>query len=314
MRLFDQSVVGDDEIDSLGHMNVRFYMARVVRANKALMASWGVTPELRRGLNAVLNRVDSYCRYHREQFSGAPLQVWGGLLDIGPDAARLLYEVRNPDKGEVAAAFIVVFALEDLVTRARVALPAEVLVRAQAARTELTEHGTPRSIKLDPPRLNVTLEAIEARVGDRPSGMMGAGMERVVEPEDCDDHGFLRPGEDLMFGARLRARLQSGDRPFGPPTFVSDEGHRFAWAWMETRQVQVATPRAGDVLRAVGADVALQRKTRQSRRWIFNTTTGQLAGVDDTVGIALDLDARRSIEIPAKVRAELESRYLPEFA
>ena len=53
---------------------------------------------------------------------------------------------------------------------------------------------------------------------------------------------------------------------------------------------------------------------RHSRRWIFNTTTGQLVSLNDNVSVALDLDARRSIQIPTKVRSQLERRHFPEFA
>lgn len=47
---------------------------------------------------------------------------------------------------------------------------------------------------------------------------------------------------------------------------------------------------------------------------IFNTTTGDLVSLNDNVAIALDLDARRSIEMPTKVRTALERRHFPEFA
>src|ERR1700722_16800436 len=103
-----------------------------------------------------------------------------------------------------------------------------------------------------------------------------------------------------MFGARHRAQRKLGGS-FGPPTFVSDEGHRFGFAFMETRTFKTVTPRAGDVLRSMAVDVGLQRKTRHTRRWIYNVATRQLVGIDDWVAIALDLDARRSIEIPTKV-------------
>jgi hypothetical protein len=47
---------------------------------------------------------------------------------------------------------------------------------------------------------------------------------------------------------------------------------------------------------------------------MFNTTTGALVSLNDNVNIALDLDARRSIEIPPKFRQQLEARHVPEFA
>ena len=46
----------------------------------------------------------------------------------------------------------------------------------------------------------------------------------------------------------------------------------------------------------------------------YNLTTGKLVSLNDNVAIALDLDARRSIPIPASMRGQFESRHVPEFA
>jgi acyl-CoA thioester hydrolase len=227
---------------------------------------------------------------------------------------RTYFEVRNPAKGEIAASFIIEFALLAQATRGRLALSEDTQAAARAARIDLPAHGAPRTIPQARPNLLVTMAQIAARVGERSGdGMMGGVMERLVEAEDCDADGFLKEGEDMMFGARIRAQFMQG-KTFGPPTFVSDEGHRFGWATLEARLVQLQVPRAGDLLRSFGADVGIERKTRHTRRWIFNTATGVLAGVDDIVGIALDLDARRSIEIPASVREALQGGFVPEFA
>ena len=37
MQLLGESTVGAEEIDSLGHMNVRYYMARMEKANRILI-------------------------------------------------------------------------------------------------------------------------------------------------------------------------------------------------------------------------------------------------------------------------------------
>jgi acyl-CoA thioester hydrolase len=314
MRLWDESVVRADEIDTLGHMNIHHYMQRVQRASDVLMDCAGVAADYRRGTNVTLSRTDTYCRYYREQFAGAPIEVFGGVLGATPVSARLFFEVRNPAKSELAATFVIELRHEDLASRAHRPLPPEAVRLLQSAKVALPEYGAPRSIRLELPRLDLAFEHIEARAGEVFAGApMGGRLERTIDPEDCDAYGFLRAGDDLMFGARRRAQIKQG-RPFGPPTFVSDEGRSFAWALMETRVVKVATPRDGDVLRSVAVDIGLHRKTRHSRRWIYNATTKGFAGIDDSVSVALDLDARRSIEIPLKVRKELEGRYVPELA
>lgn len=314
MRRLHTSIVGNDETDDLGHMNVRFYMLRVEEANAALMAELGLEAGALAARGHALARVDSYCKYNREQFPGATLQVQGGVLDAADDGLTMYWEVRNPAQAVHAASFIVEFALQDLATRGRLSLPDQALHAAQSGRVPLPAYGAPRSLSLDPPRLDVSLADITARVGDGSRSMMGGLMERQVEAEFCDAHGFLRPGEDLVMGPKQRAAMLETRKHLGPQVQLSAAGRRFGWAWMETRAMVFETPRAGDILRSIGADVALGKKTRQSRRWIFNQTSGRMAGADDMVGICLDLEARKSIEIPPEVRAELAQVYVPEFA
>jgi hypothetical protein len=97
-------------------------------------------------------------------------------------------------------------------------------------------------------------------------------------------------------------------------TFTTEEGHRVGWASLETRNVRLAQPRAGDTIASLGAEIGLAEKVRHSRRWIFNVTTGEVVAMNDNIALALDLDARRPIPIPARLRDELEKRHLPELA
>ena len=56
MQQLDQSPVGPEEIDSLGHLNVRFYLLRVDRANRRLFEALGLYSESLDGHNASLRR------------------------------------------------------------------------------------------------------------------------------------------------------------------------------------------------------------------------------------------------------------------
>ena len=97
-------------------------------------------------------------------------------------------------------------------------------------------------------------------------------------------------------------------------TFRGDDGHRLGWASLETRMVRAGQARAGDTLASIGAEVGMHPKVRHSRRWLFNLTSGQLVSLNDNVSIALDLDARKAIDIPPSIRRQIEASYAPEFA
>jgi acyl-CoA thioesterase FadM len=286
---------------------------RAQRANKALMESFGLGSAACKALGARLTQADTYTRFHREQFQGSTLVVRGGVLAASAEGLSLYFEVANDEKAQVAATFIIGVSLFDRATRKRIALPQDAVAKAAAELIEAPEHGQPRTVDLGAPRLDIRYEDLAERLGDDHSDPMSRRMERTIEAADCDEFGFLADSQDMMFGTLRMPKAQDGEK-WGPMTFVSDEGHRFGWASMESRSVRVAQPRAGDKLCSIGAEIGLYGKVRHSRRWIFNITSGELVSLNDNVAIALDLDARRSIAIPTKVRSALERRHLPEFA
>ncbi|HEY2710021.1 MAG TPA: thioesterase family protein [Caulobacteraceae bacterium] len=317
MRLLHESEIKPTEIDHLGHMNVRFYMDRAQRANKALMASFGLDKNALASGGARLVQKDSYIRYHREQFQGSTLEVRGGVLQADASRLQLYFELVNDAKAQVAATFIMSVSLVDRATRADLPVPEAALAAAADERVTMPEHGRPRTIDLGAPRLDIVYEELAERLSDEHSDPMSRRMQRTIKASECDEFGFLAESRDMMFGGFRMPRpeaMREAERSFGPMTFVSDDGHRFGWASLETRNVQVEQPRAGDTICSIGAEIGLHSKVRHSRRWMFNTTTGRLVSLNDNVSVGLDLDARRTIEIPPKLRTVLESRHFPEFA
>lgn len=312
MRTFDTSEVKPEEIDGLGHMNVRFYMERAQRANRLLLAELGVGADEGEAPGVRVTQSDTYVRYHREQFKGQVLSVNGGVLAADEASLRAFYEVTNPSRGEVAATFIIVSTLSDRASGAAAPLPPEARRSAEPLRIELPDYGKPRTIDLKPPRLDLTYAAVAARIPED-GDPMSRRSEWTVAPEACDEHGNLADTGALMFGGWRQPSAEEM-RQHGPMTFVGDDGHRLGWASLETRMVRAGAARSGDRLASIGAEVGLHAKVRHSRRWLFNVTSGQLVSLNDNVSIALDLDARKAIDIPPSLRRQIEASYAPEFA
>ncbi len=319
MLQLDVSRVGPEEIDSLGHLNVRFYLARVDRANRALLAQAGLSDAVLDAQGAQLRRVDTYCRFRREQFEGAELTVHGGRLDVDHAHVRAYFEIRNPLRDEIAANFVTVSVMADHTNRQVLGLPPVARLPNAACDIQLPDYAVPRSLTLDAPRADVSLRSLAARIGESAEFGMTGTREGVVEAEDCGSDGLLRDDVDLMFLLHRRQIELGGAaaidaKAFGPPVLRTEEGHRFAWAMLETRHADIARPHAGDVVVWVGADVDIAEKSRRTRRWAFVKSTGQLLSIHDSVGIAMDLDARKAIAIPQSMRAAMDRHYLPEFA
>jgi len=315
LKVLHESTVQPEEIDALGHMNVRYYMTRVAQANRAMLAELGIQD----GSGKAIRRLDTYTRFHREQFAGATLLTLGGLIaDAGSDESQAIngyFEIRNPDNNQVAASFILRSCLIDVSNQ-------QVLdINATSAKTDLTreysvrvpEYGMPRSLSLNDPA-RISLEELEAVVGDDPTpGMMSGRRKNVVYADDCDSDGRLREEVDLMFVLH-RPTTGEENEPGGPPVMRDSEGRRYSWAMIETRNVVWHRPMAGEIVLSIGADIANGEKWRQSRRWMFAEETGLLLGISDSVGLCIDLDARRSIPMPFDVIEAIERSSLPQFA
>ena len=314
LRVLHESTVQPEEIDALGHMNVRYYMTRVDQANRSLLGELGIED----GSGKAIRRLDSYTRFHREQFAGATLLTLGGLIAVaGSYESREVngyFEIRNPDNNQIAASFILRSCLIDVYSQ-------QVLdINATSANNDLTskysvsvpEYGMPRSLSLDDPA-RISLEELEAVVGDDPTpGMMSGRRKNVVHADDCDTDGRLREEVDLMFVLHRPAAGEDNE-PGGPPVMFDSQGRRYSWAMIETRSVVWHRPMVGEIVLSIGADIANGEKWRQSRRWMFAEKTGLLLGISDSVGLCIDLDARRSIPMPFDVIEAIERSSLPQF-
>ena len=314
LRVLHESTVQPEEIDALGHMNVRYYMTRVDQANRSMLAEMGIQEEP----GKAIRRLDTYTRFHREQFAGATLHTLGGLIAVaGSDESREVngyFEIRNPDNNQVAASFILRSCLIDVSSQQVLDITANSVNNDTSEyRVLVPEHGMPRSLSLNDPA-RISLEELEAVVGDDPTpGMMSGRRKNVVHADDCDSDGRLREEVDLMF---VLHRPTTGDENElgGPPVMRDSEGRRYSWAMIETRSVVWHRPMAGEIVLSIGADIANGEKWRQSRRWMFAEETGLLLGISDSVGLCIDLDARRSIPMPLDVIEAIERTSLPQFA
>ena len=310
LRLIKESIVDESEIDSLGHMNVRFYVARAANAHFALLAELGI----KAGPGQKLRRTDTYNRFQKEQFAGAKLGVFGGLVSIeGSEGLSGYYEIRNIETSDVAASFVITSQLVDVETEAF--LPVPQLNTAEHAEyfTEVPEFSRPRTLNLLPPKQVTFDEIAELIPYDAKPFSINGRRQAVVLAEDCDESGRLKEDIDPMF---VLFRPQPGEdlKKIGPPVQRDEEGRRYAFAMMEIRSVNWKRPKAGETVMSMSADVQFGEKWRHTRRWIFAKETGVLLGVSDHAAVCMDLDARRAIPLPGVVREEIEQTCLPDYA
>jgi len=299
LRVLHESVVRDDEIDALGHMNVRHYGERALAATSRLLDALDLSglgvEDVKSG---VYDLPRLYTRYQREQLAGASLEVHGGLLDVTERGLRFYHELRNPAREEIAATFMHDVCFPSAELEEPPVLEPAVVEELQAQRIKVPEHGRPRSIDLDASTKAPTLEeALEQGMAMR--------RPRMIEEELCDETGRVTAAQRpfVMWGGEPLDGSESG-----PPVYDLEGGGRMGWASLEMRSVRLGPLRAGAHVQSFGAPVEINKKTSCHRFWIFDLDSGKPLLANDVVDIALNLDERRAMEIPDRYRADLERR------
>lgn len=300
LRVLHESVVREDEIDALGHMNVRFYGARALASTDRLLAELGVASGSLSTAGPLIHDLPQlFTRYQREQHAGAPLVVLGGLLAVNEKGLRIYHELRNPERDELAASFVHDVELRVPGESDRVSIPANVQKELARSIIEFPEGGRPRSIDLDRAPVAPTL-------ADAQGDGLAFRLPRRVEPEDCDSEGRLS-GEMRPFYMWGGDPIPPATRLDGPPLVDLPDGAKMGWASMETRSVMLEQPLAGMRVQAFAATVELARKTNLRRYWVFDLDTERLLLSNEVVELALHLGERRAIPIPDDIRAEMQA-------
>ena len=132
---------------------------------------------------------------------------------------------------------------------------------------------------------------------------------RQVEAEECDETGLYLAGRFLHLP-------YSGERVEDPAALwvlETSDGHTLGMADLESRQLLFNLPRVGERVQSFRAEVEIGRKTFYRNHWVYSLDTGQLISIASLVSVALDLDARRAVEIPPEMRAALDARHHPDL-
>jgi acyl-CoA thioesterase FadM len=278
------STVTEDQIDHLGHMNVRYYGANARSATDALFENMGWARP------AHADVYDMYTRHHREQLLGASLEVRSGVLSVDADSIRIYHELANRETGELAATFVYGVRTSDQSPLDHVDT------------VEVPAHGAPRSIDLGAALTAPPL----GRVRD-----LGLAT-RAVRTVNDDDTG----GGQTVRSHMVPMLIWGGTPPDGVEhdlVHVGPEGQPVGWATMETRVGLARLPAIGTRIQSFGATIAMADKTTQMAMWAYDVDTGDLLVSFEVVSVLFDIGARRAISIPDDIRAEHTAALHPEL-
>jgi len=273
------SSVTPDQIDELGHMNVRYYGQNASAATAALAKQLGVGDASVSG---------TYTRHHHEQMEGNQLEVRSAVLDDGGDQLRFFHELRNRDNDDLAATFI-----HDLRSSS-----------ANAPTISLPDYGNPRSLDINVDRIATAPSLEELR-----SRNLAMRLERKVTDEDT-------MGAQVTPAWLANNLLWGGEGLTDDSSWITDtpDGDRVAFASMETRVSIARLPELGTQIQSFSATLDIGEKILHELSWVFDTGTEELLIAAETIDLAFSIKHRRSTTIRPEIRAEEELRLHPDLA
>jgi acyl-CoA thioester hydrolase len=291
------------ECDEMGHLNVRFYVARAVEGLVGLAAALGLGDAFRSTAAATLLVKEQHIRFLREARSRAQLHMMAGVIEIGEDDARLAQWLIHSDSGEVAASFQTVVAHVTARDERRFPWSDRTLARADALMVSVPAAIAPRGLSMAPAVSAANLARADAL------GLISVGGG-ALDPQDCDIFGRMRPelfigrvsdGVPGLVGA-LRATVASS----------APERHaRVGGAVVEYRLLHHAWPRAGDRFVLRSGLAGLDHRTQRMVHWMLDPATGQAWASAEAVAVSFDLDTRKIIPISEEAQVQLRGRITP---
>ena len=293
------SEVTEDQIDHLGHMNVRYYAENARAGTRAMLAGlpgWGRRP-------FVVH--DIYTRHHREQMLGTALVVRSAVLGADRDGLRLHHELAARDSGVLAATFVHrVSPLDEGGERAPLS------DRLAAAAQDLAIPAAPPYAATRTISLDADVMASAPSLDDARARGLAMRRERLVSPEECDADGAYRPdlAPMLVWGG------EPVGRDAGPWLEEMPDGRLMGWASMETRIQTRRLPRVGERVQSFGATVAIQDKVTYRVHWCFDVEQGELLAGFEIVNMAFDTRGRRPMSIPDAHRQRELASLQPDLA
>jgi acyl-CoA thioester hydrolase len=289
------------ECDHVGHLNTRYYVAKVEQALAALARRLALVD----GGHHLLVKAQ-HMRFLREARAGAALHATGQILTWGRDEAVVLFLLHHSSSGEVAATFRLSLAYVERDSGRPEPWPEGATRAARALTCEAPKDAQPRSVSLEDIEVTASLERA------RELGLRSTGLGTVMS-DQCDAHGNWRLSAFMGRVADSIPHLRNGEWRDVLQRTTPGNPSRVGSALIEFQTVHVRWPRVGDGCEVRSALAGCTERVTYSSHWLLDPETGAPWAAVRTVGIALDLDARRAIPLTAEAQAAFRAASVPDL-
>lgn len=288
------------ECDELGHLNVRFYLAKAWEAVEALSEAIHMRAAFQPGATATLIAREIEIRFIAEVRPGAPLAIQGVVTGVDEAGLTAVLVIEQAALGRTAATVRLRLGHVDPVRARPFAWSSRTRAYIETLIGPAPADSAPRSLSAAPPAQDASLARAEAL------GLQEIGRGRI-NAQDADRFGRMRA--EFTLGKVSNSVVHFQDAFPG-----QWEAHRgggaldVASVLLETRIIMRRWPQAGEgyVIRSGLAGAG--RHVRHLVHWVCEPVSGEALWTMEGVAGTLDLQARRLQADDADTLAVLQSR------
>ncbi len=287
------------ECDEMGHMNVRFYVAKMMEGLAEVAHVAGLGQAFRDRGQSTLRPRDQHIRFMREAKAGEPFTMSACVLEVA-DTSVLLYQQIDHATGEPCASFRTWVDHVDVASGATFPWSPDTRKRLESLKGEAPAACAPRSIDLSQPHRAAALMADADAIG---APAIGRG---VIKTEECGLTGHLMPE---FFIGRLSDSIAHLLRPWrtmvANAAIARGETVRMGGAVLEYRLVYRRWPRAGDRFVIRSGRGFQKEKVHSFIHWIVDPDSGEAWCTTEAVAVALNLETRKIMPATPDMQAAL---------
>jgi acyl-CoA thioester hydrolase len=281
------------ECDRMGHLNVQFYLSRFAEAEKHLLLALGYGPGRRRADKTAIRPLRHRIQFKRENHEGAVLRLRTGIRAVEADRLHLYHELCDAETGTLSATAEATVTLDHLDGSGFVALPADVVDKARQLASELDAPPPPKSAGAPlPPSAPVDgmYETCRGSVDRWEAEETGRMATRFFMARFSEAAGNMLAGGDLTADQMRQQGLGSAALDYAIDYF---------------RPLTV-----GDAYYTRTGILELREKTWRFCHFLLDSNTHQPLARAEVVAVLFDLNARKSIIMPERVRTAFSKRLI----
>ena len=292
------------EADHLGHMNVRFYVAKQMEGLAIMAPYLGLSRSFRPGWASTILPKEQHIRFISEVIPGRPIYMVGGVLEVRESSVLIYQELRHSIDDRPAASFRTwVHHVQSSTGRE---FPWRQKTLDAFAKYEISppEETAPRSVDLSKSvgsEKDVTIELAE-KLG---TPIIGRGC---IPEFHCDFHDRMRPefviGRLSESASNLPHEWRDGRRA---AETANDKSSKVFSAALEYRIAYRAWPTAGDIFEVRTGFGGTKGRLYSLVHWMVNPITGIVYSTSEAWYIRFDATARKALHPDSDDIAALEN-------